>query len=139
MRQLLRTLRGAPALARTIAFAPTALRAAASRLWSQPSAFWPPAAPPPALATLPAATDPCGVPPPPAAAGGLFDGLLLMAVPKKRVSYMRKRIRQHGRWLQRGPHLKQNIHMCAVCERMRMPHRVCDREDCKTYFKDRHQ
>ena len=62
---------------------------------------------------------------------------LLMAVQKKRVSYMRKRIRQHGRWVARGPHLKTTMNMCAVCERMRLPHRVCDREDCKTYFKSR--
>ena len=53
------------------------------------------------------------------------------------VSYMRKRIRQHGRWVARGPHLKTTMNMCAVCERMRLPHRVCDREDCKTYFKSR--
>ena len=37
----------------------------------------------------------------------------------------------------RGPHLKTTMNMCAVCERMRLPHRVCDREDCKTYFKSR--
>jgi len=129
---LLRTLRRTLPAARVAAFAPTALRAAATRWWASP--FWPPAAlPEPALAGLPAAPAPA---PPPPAVPGLFDGLL-MAVQKKRVSYMRKRIRQHGRWVARGPHLKTTMNMCAVCERMRLPHRVCDREDCKTYFKSR--
>ena len=63
-------------------------------------------------------------------------GRLLMAVPKKRTSYTNKRIRRAGQirnWLRlHGP--KEHIYMCPVCERMRLPHRVCDREDCKTYF-----
>ena len=98
---LLRTLRRTLPAARVAAFAPTALRAAATRWWASPSGR-PPALPEPALAGLSAAPAPA---PPPPAAPGLFDGLL-MAVQKKRVSYMRKRIRQHGRWVARGPHLK---------------------------------
>ena len=126
---LLRTLRRTLPAARVAAFAPTALRAA-DALVGEPLLAARALEP---AAGLPAAPAPA---PPPPAAPGLFDGLL-MAVQKKRVSYMRKRIRQHGRWVARGPHLKTTMNMCAVCERMRLPHRVCDREDCKTYFKSR--
>jgi hypothetical protein len=39
--------------------------------------------------------------------------------------------------LTRGPKLKSHLSICPVCERTRAPHRVCDREDCKTYFQHR--
>ena len=67
----------------------------------------------------------------------LLDALLLMAVPKKRTSYTRKRTRQAGQIAMRGPKHKAHLNLCPVCERMRAPHRVCEREDCKTYFKHR--
>jgi ribosomal protein L32 len=67
----------------------------------------------------------------------LFDGFLWMAVPKKKLSYTRKRVRQAGQRANRGPFEKSHMTLCPVCERMRAPHRVCDREDCKTYFKHR--
>ena len=67
----------------------------------------------------------------------LFDGILLMAVPKKRTSYSRKRIRRAGQIASRGPQLQAHFYMCPVCERMRAPHRVCERQDCVTYFKHR--
>ena len=67
----------------------------------------------------------------------LFDGLLLMAVPKKRVSYTKKRVRRGGQVFARGPKVQAHMSMCSVCERMRAPHRVCEREDCVTYFKHR--
>ena len=76
----------------------------------------------------------------PAGNSTLFDwleGIVLMAVPKKRLSYTRKRVRQAGQIRARGPHLQSNQYMCPVCERMRLPHRVCDREDCRTYWKHR--
>ena len=66
-----------------------------------------------------------------------FDGILLMAVPKKRVSYTRKRVRQAGQQRMFGPQLQPHVYMCPVCERMRVPHRVCGREDCRTYWKHR--
>uniref|UniRef100_A0A7S0J1V0 Large ribosomal subunit protein bL32m n=1 Tax=Calcidiscus leptoporus TaxID=127549 RepID=A0A7S0J1V0_9EUKA len=66
-----------------------------------------------------------------------WDALLLMAAPKKRTSYTRKRVRQAGQIAMRAPKLKPHLSMCPVCERMRAPHRVCEREDCKTYFKHR--
>lgn len=67
---------------------------------------------------------------------GLFDGLWL-AVQKKRTSYTRKRIRQAGKVAARGPKLQETFNMCPVCERMRQPHRVCDREDCSTMMRSR--
>ena len=60
--------------------------------------------------------------------------VMLMAAPKNRKSYMRKRNRQHSQMRHSGPKHKAHIYMCPVCERNRLPHRVCDREDCKTYF-----
>jgi len=66
-----------------------------------------------------------------------LSGILLMAAPKKRTSYTRKRTRQAGIQRIRGPHLKSHMYMCPVCERMREPHKVCGREDCQTYFKHR--
>lgn len=63
--------------------------------------------------------------------------ILLMAAPKRRTSYSRKRIRQNAQILMRGPKLQDHLSICPVCERTRAPHRVCDREDCKTYFKHR--
>jgi ribosomal protein L32 len=66
-----------------------------------------------------------------------LGGILLMAVPKKRISYTRKRVRQAGQIRQRGPQVQSHMYMCPVCERMRAPHRVCGREDCQTYFKHR--
>ena len=65
----------------------------------------------------------------------LLDGLLRMAVPKKRTSYTRKRVRQAGQQIARGPQRQNHMYMCPVCERFRLPHRVCGREDCQTYFK----
>ncbi len=93
----------------------------------------------------PPALQPAAVPAPslPPASGAaeappwLVD-VLLMAVPKKRRSYTRKRIRQAGLIRMRGPKPKDTIYTCPVCERMRLPHRVCEREDCKTYFKHRY-
>ena len=85
----------------------------------------------------------------PAAVGGgllgpmvewLESGILWMGanpVPKKRNSYTRKRTRQSGRIQATGPKAKSHLYMCPVCERMRAPHRVCDREDCQTYFRHR--
>ena len=67
----------------------------------------------------------------------LMDGLMLMAAPKNRTSHRRKRVRQAGQIATRGPHLQPHINLCPVCERMRKPHLVCEREDCKTYFKHR--
>ena len=63
--------------------------------------------------------------------------VLLMAVPKKRRSYTRKRIRQAGLIRMRGPKPKDTIYTCPVCERMRQPHRVCEREDCSTLMQGR--
>ena len=57
---------------------------------------------------------------------------VLMAVPKKKVSYTRKRKRIAGFQAVRGPKLQSHLYMCPVCERMRAPHRVCDRHDCST-------
>ena len=74
---------------------------------------------------------------PQSALRSLFDGILLMAVPKKRTSYSRKRIRRAGQLASRGPQLQDHFYMCPVCERMRAPHRVCERQDCVTYFKHR--
>ena len=65
----------------------------------------------------------------------LLDGFLRMAVPKKRLSYTRKRKRIAGFQAMRGPKLQTHMYMCPVCERLRLPHRVCGREDCSTYFK----
>ena len=66
----------------------------------------------------------------------LLDGFLRMAVPKKKVSYTRKRKRIAGVAAgSLGPKLKTHMYTCPVCERMRAPHRVCGREDCQTYFK----
>lgn len=73
----------------------------------------------------------------PAALSDWLEGILLMAVPKKRLSYTRKRVRQAGQTRMRGPHLQSHQSMCPVCERMRVPHRVCGREDCRTYWKHR--
>lgn len=74
---------------------------------------------------------------PQSALQSLFDGILLMAVPKKRTSYSRKNIRRAGQIAARGPKLQNHFYMCPVCERMRAPHRVCGRQDCVTYFKHR--
>ena len=71
------------------------------------------------------------------APSGLLDSILLMAAPKKRTTYRRKRVRRAGQLAQKGPHHKEHVYMCPVCERMRVPHRVCDREDCQTYFRHR--
>ena len=71
----------------------------------------------------------------PSLADTLLDGLLWMAVPKKKVSYTRKRKRIAGFQAIRGPKQQTHISMCPVCERMRQPHRVCGREDCATYFR----
>lgn len=81
----------------------------------------------------------CELTPKPTTASPLegWLGLLLMAVPKKRTSYTRKRVRRAGQLATRGPKLQAHMNMCPVCERMRAPHRVCDREDCRTYFKHR--
>ena len=67
----------------------------------------------------------------------LRDGFLWMAVPKKKVSYTRKRKRSAGFQAIRGQKLQTHVYMCPVCERNRMPHRVCDREDCSTYYKNK--
>ena len=66
-----------------------------------------------------------------------LSGLLLMAAPKKRTSYRVKRVRQAGQIATRGPKLQPHLYMCPVCERMRDTHRVCDRQDCMTYFRHR--
>ena len=99
----------------------------------------PPSDPQPALLCAEAAPVPQLTPKPSLSApiADLFNGILLMAAPKKKTSYMRKRIRQAGLYRNRGPHMQSHVSMCPVCERMRMPHRVCDREDCETYFKHR--
>jgi len=65
-------------------------------------------------------------------------GHLWMAVPKKRTSRKVTRLRRAGQAAQKAPKLKSNMYMCPVCERMRVPHRVCAREDCSTYFRNRH-
>ena len=69
--------------------------------------------------------------------GLLWDGLLKYIAPKKRTSYTRKRVRRNQQIAMRGPKLKPHLYICPVCERTRAPHRVCDREDCKTYFRSR--
>ena len=56
-----------------------------------------------------------------------------MAVPKKKISYTRKRKRIAGLQAITGSKLQTHLYMCPVCERMRAPHRVCGREDCSTY------
>ena len=66
-----------------------------------------------------------------------LEGLLLMAVPKKKISYTRKRVRQAGHRKIRGPFLKAHMSICPVCERMREPHRVGGREDCQTSWRHR--
>ncbi len=60
--------------------------------------------------------------------------VMLMAAPKNRKSYTKKRMRQAAQMRHSGPKHKAHIYMCPVCERLRLPHRVCDREDCQTYF-----
>lgn len=77
--------------------------------------------------------------PAPAAPSGAdsWAGALWLAVQKTRSSQARKRIRQTGKILARGPKPKGHLYMCPVCERMRAPHRVCGREDCQTYFRHR--
>ena len=102
-----------------------------------PAALRPPAAPPVAVDVAYAGVAPASLNPSASSLLGLFDGILLMAVPKKKTSYSRKRIRQGGQLVMRGPKLQAHMYMCPVCERMRAPHRVCDREDCVTYFKHR--
>ena len=75
--------------------------------------------PPPALMLLADAA------PGPSSSGGalsslsdlLLDGLLLMAVPKKKVSYTRKRKRIAGVQAVRGPKLQTHLYMCPVCVR----------------------
>ena len=47
----------------------------------------------------------------------LLDGLLRMAVPKKKVSYTRKRKRIAGVQAVRGPKLQTHLYMCPVCVR----------------------
>ena len=95
---------------------------------------------PPALPLLlapagaPAAAPASGAAPP-SLTDVLLDPLMRMAVPKKKVSYTRKRIKIAGFQAIRGPKLQTHMYMCPVCERMRAPHRVCGREDCATYFK----
>ena len=64
----------------------------------------------------------------------LLPSILLMAVPKNRRTYPRKRVRQGAHIRERGPKPQHHLSQCPVCERMRMPHRVCEREDCETYF-----
>lgn len=66
----------------------------------------------------------------------MLDHVLRMAVPKKRSSHTRSRTRRVNDLKARGPYLQQqHIYTCPVCERMRLPHRVCGREDCQSYFK----
>mmetsp|Transcript_9631 Transcript_9631/g.24885 ORF Transcript_9631/g.24885 Transcript_9631/m.24885 type:complete len:133 (-) Transcript_9631:201-599(-) len=84
-----------------------------------------------------AAAPPIAPPSRPAPLRDWLDSLVLMAVPKKRLSYTRKRVRQAGQQRMRGPYLQSHQSMCPVCERMRSPHRVCGREDCRTYWKHR--
>ncbi|KAL3929173.1 MAG: hypothetical protein SGPRY_002072 [Prymnesium sp.] len=67
----------------------------------------------------------------------LFGHILWNRAPKKRTSYTKKRIRRAGQLAVKGPKLKEALYMCPVCERMKAPHRVCEREDCKPYFKHR--
>lgn len=74
-------------------------------------------------------------PPPQSLSSLLMDSLLRMAVPKRRVTRRTVRIRQAGYQKARGPQHKSHMYMCPVCERFRLPHRVCGREDCQTYFK----
>ena len=89
--------------------------------------------PPPALMLLADAA------PGPSSSGGalsslsnlLLDGLLLMAVPKKKVSYTRKRKRIAGVQAVRGPKLQTHLYMCPVCVRAHFslhsrPHDSCD-------------
>jgi ribosomal protein L32 len=88
--------------------------------------------PPPALMLADMPCQPCQpAAAPPAASSAsslaelLLDGLLRMAVPKKKVSYTRKRKRIAGFQAIRGPKLQTHMYMCPTCERMRGPHRVC--------------
>lgn len=116
-----------------VALGPWALRMRIMpMLWRRP-----PFSPQPQLLAE-ASADQCLAPPQNASAlSALLDSILLMAVPKKKVSYTRKRVRQAGQIRARGPFLQSHMSICPVCERMRAPHRVCGREDCRTYFKHR--
>lgn len=68
---------------------------------------------------------------------GLLDSILVMAAPKKKLSYQRQRVRRSGQLALAGPKPQSHMYMCPVCERMRATHRVCEREDCKAYFRHR--
>lgn len=57
---------------------------------------------------------------------------LLFAVPKKRVSKSRIRIRRAGQLAQGGPRLVTNAYRCQTCGEQKLPHRVCGRPDCAT-------
>jgi ribosomal protein L32 len=59
-------------------------------------------------------------------------GAFLFAVPKKRVSKSRIRIRRHGQLTQRGPRLVTHSYICQACSEQKLPHRVCGRPDCTT-------
>eukprot|EP00302_Diacronema_sp_CCMP2436_P029311 CAMPEP_0179942404 /NCGR_PEP_ID=MMETSP0983-20121128/17601_1 /TAXON_ID=483367 /ORGANISM="non described non described, Strain CCMP 2436" /LENGTH=172 /DNA_ID=CAMNT_0021849709 /DNA_START=49 /DNA_END=568 /DNA_ORIENTATION=+ len=62
-------------------------------------------------------------------------GAFLFAVPKKRVSKSRIRIRRAGQLMQRGPQLVTHSYMCPTCNHEKLPHRVCGRPDCSTLHK----
>eukprot|EP00180_Rhodochaete_pulchella_P001146 Plantae.Rhodophyta-Rhodochaete_pulchella.ctg19643.p1 GENE.Plantae.Rhodophyta-Rhodochaete_pulchella.ctg19643~~Plantae.Rhodophyta-Rhodochaete_pulchella.ctg19643.p1 ORF type:complete len:180 (+),score=20.96 Plantae.Rhodophyta-Rhodochaete_pulchella.ctg19643:47-586(+) len=51
----------------------------------------------------------------------IFDGILLMAVPKKKTTYSKKRMRSAGKVLK----AKSNITQCEECGRPKMPHTYC--------------
>lgn len=61
-----------------------------------------------------------------------LGALALFAVPKKRVSKSRIRIRRAGQLAQRGPRLVTNAYSCPACGEQKLPHRVCGRPDCTT-------
>ena len=130
---LLSRLRALPRQLSPAVLAPAAILPTVLQQWRTP-----PVLPPTAPLLLPA-VDAAPSPPrsPPQPLLEWLDGLMLMAVPKKKISYTRKRVRQAGHRKIRGPFLQSHMSMCPVCERMRAPHRVCGREDCQTYWRHR--
>jgi ribosomal protein L32 len=61
-----------------------------------------------------------------------LGAIALFAVPKKRVSKSRQRIRRAGQLAQSGPRLVTNTYTCPECAHQKLPHRVCGRPDCDT-------
>ncbi|KAG8465227.1 hypothetical protein KFE25_012590 [Diacronema lutheri] len=65
-----------------------------------------------------------------------LGAFVLFAVPKKRVSKSRSRIRRAGQLAQSGPRLVTNAYSCPACGEQKLPHRVCGRPDCSTLLRE---